>query len=177
MQQATQSIPEWLIDTTNLNLPSDKIVATVAKCSTCGKIMAGGGTVCLNEKTISSMAGSARYYNDKIYCDMCYENEYRKNIPIQKCSKCDSEYEQNIDYYSQRLNVNTTNIYKGKNLCPHCYAIQQHDNTLEASRAYREKLASVKKPKPISIAKLSPAKTKRLTNKNWMNVAYKTPGK
>jgi hypothetical protein len=122
------------------------------------------------------MAGSARYYKGETYCDICYENKRRKDMPKQKCSKCDSEYEQNVDFYNSKLNVNPNNIYKGKNLCPQCFAIQQHDDASNASKAYRAKLESEKK-QSVPIKQLPESNRRRLTNKNWMDVAYKSKSK
>jgi hypothetical protein len=67
--------------------------------------------------------------------------------------------------------------YHGKKICPRCFAIQQHDDIVNASKAYREKIASVKKIVLVPTSKLSEIKKRRLTNKNWMDVAYKTPSK
>lgn len=113
-----------------------------------------------------SLAADSRKYKDKYYCNTHWEDAIRKDEASIKCQRCNSE-----------ASASFMKTYHGKKICPRCFAIQQHDDIVNASKAYRKKIASMKKVTLTLIGKLPEIKKQRLTNKNWMDVAYKTPSK
>jgi hypothetical protein len=133
-------------------IPGAKISPYTAQCSKCNKIMVTGNPPLV--------------YRQESYCGTHREDAMRKDEILIKCQACGSNATSSF-----------IRIHQGKKLCPLCCVILQHGHVVNASKAYREKIASMKKVTLTPIGKLPEIKKQRLTNKNWMDVAYKTPSK
>ena len=131
-QCKSDAIPYSIPDYDSGSVESGSQGSSITKCAGCKKLFENTAT------------GDAFTYKGKNYCKTCYENKIRQETPLSKCSKCGSQYQNYGVTFVNDYHGKDPSIYKGKKLCPKCYAIAQHDDTIAGSNAYRAKLIADK---------------------------------